>query len=758
MLIDHPSILDYLKKDAIGDIARKDGTIVGVNDNTSSGPTDGVDDKFSAEQTILRFFAGCDVLTAEPQKYKYRVNNKPSNGDEVPADPETTQSDPDTKAENSKPNGKIVCFLYFPNNYSGRDDKPEFAVDYLMNGIGAQLQYIDSTSSVTDIAVDTSVCPKVSGTSYGGYEVTNGLGISVAESAETTDSGYIKPGVSKLNTTTATSSTVVASYGQKSYVLAKDVSKSGDTSQKWYCKWFYRVDDDHVEGKNVSDVMKHAESYVDTCSFQLNSKGYNEVYKVVGGVEKNFGIKQDEHTMLVGFTDLYAALNGMGGAIDSSKCTSGNVEVLKDIFNNSEKYKITNITIRGNASKQGNITDNKALATNRAKTFGQWLNSKVKGSNLKIDDSVEPNLQDPLKDHPDVGKNSSLNSKIWRSAMMTIEYACEDVKKSQETDVDQAGNVDTVGEKAEAKGTPSKHNQLYQFTVDGWNDMSLEQKILYTQTHSYERMMYGDELMDEYEEFRKIENPDSSTGISTVKRYDNEGEFFKEVDRTNNFLRHKIKDKIKYFDPAFHSISPEGFSARLTFLHQCTRQGSTISNSAWDSSTAYNLAFGRPPVCVLRLGDFYYTKIVITSLQISYDDVQWDLNPEGAGVIPMFADVSIQFKFLGGSDLGGPIARLQNAVSFNYYANSSVYDNRAEMVKYDESGNGKEIAFKPFTYPNSTGRKIGTGGEYGEINAGRHRYTVDREHYKTTGEIIATGYERIGEGLSGHNDGMWSDL
>jgi hypothetical protein len=137
-------------------------------------------------------------------------------------------------------------------------------------------------------------------------------------------------------------------------------------------------------------------------------------------------------------------------------------------------------------------------------------------------------------------------------------------------------------------------------------------------------------------------------------------------------------------------------------LHQCTRQGSTVGNADTNGvgTTAYNLAFGRPPVCVLRVGDFYYTKIIIDSIQINYDSPQWDMNPEGIGMMPMFADITISFAFLGGSDLGGPIARLQNAVSFNYYANASVYDNRAEKVEYDSEGSGKEINFKGYNYPN----------------------------------------------------------
>lgn len=192
-----------------------------------------------------------------------------------------------------------------------------------------------------------------------------------------------------------------------------------------------------------------------------------------------------------------------------------------------------------------------------------------------------------------------------------------------------------------------------------------------------------------------------------VERYDNEGEFFELLEKNDPFMHHLISQKIRYFDPAFHSISPEGFNARLTFLHQCTRQGPTIGGSDINKLSAYNLAFGRPPVCILRIGDFFYTKIIIDSVQINYDQVQWDLNPEGIGVMPMFAKVTLTFKFVGGSDLSGPIARLQNAVSFNYYANTGVYDNRAEMVEFENNGSGRETAFKPFIYSTYEGTEEG---------------------------------------------------
>ena len=40
----------------------------------------------------------------------------------------------------------------------------------------------------------------------------------------------------------------------------------------------------------------------------------------------------------------------------------------------------------------------------------------------------------------------------------------------------------------------------------------------------------------------------------------------------------------------------------------------------------------------------------------------------------MIAKVDLSFKFIGGSSLGGPIKQLQNAVTFNFFANTGVYN------------------------------------------------------------------------------------
>ena len=168
--------------------------------------------------------------------------------------------------------------------------------------------------------------------------------------------------------------------------------------------------------------------------------------------------------------------------------------------------------------------------------------------------------------------------------------------------------------------------------------------------------------------------------------------YFEMIKREDPMIYDGIKSKIKHFHPVFHSITPEGLNARLTFLQQCMRPGDTIPTVSMDGNNTKliyndvtNSAFGAPPICVLRIGDFFHTKIVISSLSIKYEDGRFDLNPEGIGIQPMIADVSIGFDFIGGHGLAGPVASLQNALSFNYYANTEMYDERAEKSIDDEA-------------------------------------------------------------------------
>jgi len=170
-----------------------------------------------------------------------------------------------------------------------------------------------------------------------------------------------------------------------------------------------------------------------------------------------------------------------------------------------------------------------------------------------------------------------------------------------------------------------------------------------------------------------------------VRQLLSECDYFEVVKEETPMVYDNLREKLKFFNPAFHSITPEGLNSRLTFLQQSLRPGDTIpvvrtvdGKDELQYNNATNTAFGTPPVLVLRVGDFFHTKIIPDSLAITYENL--DINPEGIGIQPMIANVSLNFKFIGGQGLAGAVDKLQNALSFNYYANTEMYDERADVT------------------------------------------------------------------------------
>ena len=177
-------------------------------------------------------------------------------------------------------------------------------------------------------------------------------------------------------------------------------------------------------------------------------------------------------------------------------------------------------------------------------------------------------------------------------------------------------------------------------------------------------------------------------GKKILRNLFSECDYFEVLKEENPMIYTSIVEKIKYFNPLFHSMTPEGLNARLTFLNQCTRPGETIPTIGVDGKPRYNDAqntsFGAPPILILRIGDFFNTKIVPGDINFTYEkDGQFDLNPEGIGLQPMIVSVKLSFDIIGGMGLKGPVEQLQNALSFNYYANTEIYDERATPT--DES-------------------------------------------------------------------------
>jgi hypothetical protein len=215
--------------------------------------------------------------------------------------------------------------------------------------------------------------------------------------------------------------------------------------------------------------------------------------------------------------------------------------------------------------------------------------------------------------------------------------------------------------------------------------------------------------------------------------------YFKKLEETSPMIYSSLKEKLRYFHPGFHSMTPEGLNTRLTFLQQCLRPGNTIPVKGISDNSdinARNTTFGPPPICVLRVGDFYNSKVIIKDLNIQFEENTWDLNPEGIGIQPMIASVIMQISFLGGHGLEKPIERLQNALSSNFFANTEMYDERAESTNTKIGGKDANEFTKEFiqslnaTIIPPTGLKDSNGKEFiegqyiGTLNNNKIEYTT----------------------------------
>lgn len=657
LLIDHPSIVNYYRDD-------KDGEDDDMNQT-------------GKEYDILRFFAGCglpipskidDVPNTEiPNDIPLDEINNDDLEPDIDYNPKKDEDEVNLNEEEPTPlpsTEEITFMVFFPNNYTGAYEDPINGVDpmvYLINGVGAQMSSLHSQPNKrVDIKTDDTVVTYGSFEGLYGYEmnISNEHGITpldvinstqerIESDTDKTTKGHPCSGVPLMTVTSG--------------VIEYDLVPLRNTKHSTDWDWWYRVDRRTTgSGEPVSGqwLRFNIQNHKDIASYGLNSsKGIDNIISNAS----LYNLSDDDiKDHLYSFSEIFVAFyerfkNGtkLTQTLSAEYCDSTRLEELRKKL---EQYKIVSVLSEGFASAHGRSTalnkvskSNEVLMNDRATSIKKWIERLTQDTSIVFDTNIVNQTTNEINTTVQTSGNerrtSELEAKMGRCAKVTI-------KLSKETTEDLKDTIESDGEtniKYEPIGT----------SLTGDNELN---EVVFV-----------------------AERPKVELAKDSNERYDNEYRFFKEIAINDSFFRHKIKEKIQYFDPAFHSISPEGFNARLTFLQQCMRQGPTIGNSdAVNSKTANNLAFGRQPICVLRLGDFYYTKVAIESMSIDYENL-WDLNPEGIGVQPMIANVSLSFKFLGGSDIEGPINRLQNAVSFNYYANTSIYDNRAEMIRYNNS-------------------------------------------------------------------------
>lgn len=638
LLIDHPSLINQYR-----------------NSTGSEGDPDA---------DLLRFFAGCRMpdIPATPQYVR-----------EVP---------PQTPPQIAPPEGnKIIFCTFFPNNYSGNLythgttnstqrkrmwEKNGYMDDdwwiYLLIGKNVESHITESE------LLNTSL--------YRGYEMKEGSGNGVS-----------------VGTKTGTD--------YQDFLYAAKTKQKADWTDRENInphagrRFKYRVDCDlaqhmlTIDEQNSTSIGKGLDSYSDKTSFGLNAS-LTKLHNTLNNRFDDCNYSFAEVILALEQADDYSTLrkkssrnyvtiyNNIKAYAVSCGARESAITQLVSIFSDTNQNYAAGWA--GEATRQ-DLENTKALQTRRDRCLKYTIKGYLSG---RFQEEKEQSLSgkhsswfDNTK--ADLNGNKNMNTataKGQRNAFTVLEFSMPTIEK-EGNDVEKNTVVDSEG------GVT---------TTTTTNDLSTEDQ----EKNSSRQLSYV-----------KAVNNKMQYDDAHVHRYDNEYEFFQKLQVTDPVIFKRIVDKIKYFDPAFHSMTPEGFNARLNFLHQCTRQGHTVSASEVTSNskiaaTAGNLAFGRMPVCVLRIGDFINTRCVINSMQIDYsgDGMQWDLNPEGAGVQPMFAKVSMNMVLFGGMALNAPINRLQNAQTFNYYANTGVYDNRADRVDLDTDTG--DITYVSLFNPNPT--------------------------------------------------------
>lgn len=679
LLTDHPSIVDY------------------VTANPASYAE--VDGKKNVEDTDwYRFFAGCDPIDGSSgpgggKPFSMLQYAKPTEltDEYVEGDLVMTEETREAIVDESEPeayNGperEIVFYTFFPNNYSGVfDSESTSGVDpiaYLLYGKGAQMDYDSSIATGSDSPEDKA------------SELSLHLGFD-SDDLGNSGNGF------EMNS----SSIVESGSGSTNYIVKYKYGTWPSEEKTWdsTCglegtRTYYRMDGRYYVEKNKNSNGEFSDNGLKNTYQQVlpsNHRTYsisNKLNSDASKVKSQMGEEGEVYSL----SEIAAAVLTMEDktpAVEKIKSVLGSdynsdrVGTLIELFKNGVTSVETNgyASVHGsNASANVNTSRNRLLALNRARSVNTFLriHCELDANILKSPDTIDTPNPNGDRDAATFGLGiDDINIVSQRYAKTVIKFKSSETvnistPEAQTTD-ENGDNVSYVGmEKIEGKEGFYRDEQGQIWELQG--------NVFVRYAPSYKaRFDSTGRLIESGNGVRTGDEPDTNRF-----RYDQEYHFFKKFAVEHEFQFKQFTEKVQYFDPAFHSMSPEGFNARLTFLNQCMRQGSTITMSDRNAKTAANLAFGRPPYCVLRLGDFYNQMIVIDNVTISYDvsgGLVWDLNPEGTGVQPMLAEVNVSFTFIGGGDITGPVKRLQNAATFNYYANASLYDNRADRMVYED--------------------------------------------------------------------------
>lgn len=299
--------------------------------------------------------------------------------------------------------GTITFYVFYPNNYSGRNDAPVVpeaevnTIDYLAGGLYTQKRYVNTSEATARILnnnslnglktedIPTELAEELSFATYlpRGYEMSDSIPLSLSlDPANMTE------------------------FREKEGFYYAPIYDGQHT-------WQYRIDD-ATQGQTLISNANYAE----TKTYGLNSHSGLDI------IRNN--MKIDGNDELVSFADFYAAINGNEGYI-SQFTDEATVNKIKNILENGV---ITMIQSEGMATSQDNYTGlnasqvgierNNALSENRANSVMKWLQENQNMADA-LYQSFFTNGQNTINKVTDESTRG-LNAKLNRGVKVRIHY------------------------------------------------------------------------------------------------------------------------------------------------------------------------------------------------------------------------------------------------------------------------------------------------------------------------------------------------
>lgn len=297
----------------------------------------------------------------------------------------------------------FTFYVFYPNNYSGRNDAPVVAgadvhsMDYLAGGIFTQKKFKSNSAVASRLK---------SGASLRSLKIEN---VPTEKATFTENPTGVARGYEM-------------SYRPLSLEMdADDMQTFEDVAGYYYAPiyeadktWCYRIDNE-----TRTQTLLSRDNYKETTSYGLNA------HAGLSTVRENMPL--EDGTTLVSFADVYAALVGDEGYISQFSDRQA-VDAIRDILENG---RIIHVQAEGLATSQDNYTGanaeavgldrNRTLSHYRAFSAIKWLRESGRFGELKQGDFSINVLSEPIG-RVDDKSTRGLKAKLNRCARITVKY------------------------------------------------------------------------------------------------------------------------------------------------------------------------------------------------------------------------------------------------------------------------------------------------------------------------------------------------